>query len=195
MKKFFLFLNLGFFLNTQILLAEPLLEAARRVQDEQEERLRLAKMDHKLIENARLGSGLWVSVVVQEGARLDYKNSEGTTALHAAAKADHDSALSWLLRNMGYMQKKSLINSKDSYGLTPLDYALRSFSSCRVALLLKAGANPNGIESEPGNREMKGLLVQYRRKNLLKRGAFATLGAAAAVATGMLFSRHRAHSF
>ncbi|KAF2257864.1 ankyrin, partial [Lojkania enalia] len=109
------------------------------------------KVSKELIEAAQCGNPEWISKLVEDGANIDYRDRLGKTALHHAAEAGKNDALSCLL-TLGADTEAAFqklisygapVNKRDKFGFTPLLIAAVSGSERLVKELLQAGADPN----------------------------------------------------
>jgi ankyrin repeat protein len=92
-----------------------------------------------LITAAEGGDRIAVSKLLDQGAAVDTRAVDGTTALHWAARADRlDTVL--LLLESGADPRAA-----DRYGVTPLYLAAENGSTAVIAALLDAGAEVDGV--------------------------------------------------
>ena len=103
-----------------------------------------------------------VSLLLQCGANVDYRDGDGWTPLHLAAAGGYFNIISILLEN------GARIDSKDRHGATPLFKAVSGGKTKMVEFLLKNGAevhpeNRYGrtLLSQAGNSDIVNLLLQY----------------------------------
>jgi ankyrin len=83
-----------------------------------------------------------VAMLLEMGARINHKDSEGKTALIYASEQGHSAVVSHLLST------GADINAADKEGLTPLHCATRYCQREVVEILLKADANVNALNTE-----------------------------------------------
>lgn len=84
-----------------------------------------------------------ITALLDAGANVKIKNSNGETALHIAACNGFKSAVQCCLA-----QDIANIDDKDNLGYTPLHWAARNNHGEIVGILLKNGANPNIKDNE-----------------------------------------------
>jgi uncharacterized protein len=84
-----------------------------------------------------------VRALMKQGANVNSRAADGTTALHWAAHWDDLDAAAFLLK------AGATIDATDDHGVTPLSLAAENASVRMVDALLKAGANPN-VAQESG---------------------------------------------
>ncbi|KAI8724317.1 hypothetical protein NCS52_00000500 [Fusarium sp. LHS14.1] len=95
---------------------------------------------HKvLILAAEAGSSKTTEMLLQDALDIDWKDEEGSTALHWAVAEGHEQTSSLLLEN------GADANSKDNYDNTPLHWAI-PYAGITL-LLLENGANPNSANN------------------------------------------------
>jgi ankyrin repeat protein len=92
-----------------------------------------------LIEAAEAGDRIHVSRLLDQGAAVDTRAVDGTTALHWAARADRVDTVRMLL------ESGADANAVDRYGVTPLYLAAENGSAAVLAALLDAGADVNAV--------------------------------------------------
>src|SRR5262245_4354182 len=92
-----------------------------------------------LIEAAENGDRVAVSRLLDEGADVDARAVDGTTALHWAVRADRLDAVRLLLES-GADEAAA-----DRYGVTPLYLAAENGNAAVIAALLDAGADVKGV--------------------------------------------------
>jgi ankyrin repeat protein len=92
-----------------------------------------------LIEAAESGDRVAVSRLLDQGAAVDTRAVDGTTALHWAARADRIATILLLL------QSGADANATDRYGVTPLYLAAENGSAAALAALLEAGADVHAV--------------------------------------------------
>src|SRR5262245_32584335 len=92
-----------------------------------------------LIEAAENGDRVAVSRLLDEGADVDARAVDGTTALHWAVRADRLDAVRLLLES-GADEAAA-----DRYGVTPLYLAAENGNAAIIAALLDAGADVKGV--------------------------------------------------
>ncbi|XP_048586371.1 transient receptor potential cation channel subfamily A member 1 isoform X2 [Nematostella vectensis] len=84
-----------------------------------------------------------IEFLFSRGAPTDYQDMHWRTCLHVAAACSDFRTVEIILRNGG----KSIINSKDSYGKTPLHYAvIRCQGGKIIQLLIESGANVLAVD-------------------------------------------------
>ena len=93
--------------------------------------------ERRLVDAARGRDASEVRALLEAGADVNARQSDGATALHWAAHWD-DRELASLLLHAG-----AKVDSAAAYGVTPLSLAAANASASLVDLLLEAGANPN----------------------------------------------------
>lgn len=91
---------------------------------------------------ATISEGL-VSRLLDLGADSTASTNEGRTILHVAARARQSNIIGLVLDHFSAINRPDIIDYPDSGGRTALHDACRSGRPESVALLLKAGANPN----------------------------------------------------
>ena len=92
-----------------------------------------------LIEAAEGGDRVAVSRLLDQGAAVDVRAVDGTTALHWAVRADRLDTVRLLL------ESGADAGAADRYGVTPLYLAAENGSAGVIAALLDAGADVNGV--------------------------------------------------
>ena len=113
-----------------------------------------------------------VSVTAEKRHRLSPK--AGQTLMHWAASGGHEVVVNWLLS-----EKNVNPDSKDSYDMTPLSYAVSEGHEAVVNLLLRKGANPN-LKAESGRSPLSRAVVNGHEtivSLLLAKGADPNLQA------------------
>lgn len=100
-----------------------------------------------------------VQKLIKKGFNIDFQDSEGYSALMAAAENDDAEIMSLLIEN------GATVDLQDNNGETALLMAVRNGSYSVIPLLINAGANPNLVDNQN-----KGLLMHafdsfYGRKN------------------------------
>jgi ankyrin repeat protein len=90
-----------------------------------------------LIEAVKSGDTETLRVLLKQGARVDTRDGDGTTALHWASYRD-DAETADLLMRAG-----AKTDASNDLGVTPLWLASQNRSETMVRQLLTAGANPN----------------------------------------------------
>jgi ankyrin repeat protein len=125
-----------------------------------------------LLQAVKRGQYLAVRLLIQEGAGIDFRDAEGTTVLHWAAKTGNSELVDLLLS-----QNSIDVNSRNENGLTPLHFACSRHSlwddglllvarprwvsrSHVVRLLLKSGADIRA-KSDKGNAPFQTLARVY----------------------------------
>jgi ankyrin repeat protein len=88
-----------------------------------------------LVEAAESGDRIAVSRLLDQGADVDVRAVDGTTALHWAARADQLATVELLLAS------GADANAADRYGVTPLSLAAENGNAAAIAALLDAGAD------------------------------------------------------
>ena len=83
---------------------------------------------------ARNGHEAVVKLLLEKGAELETKNTDGRTPLSYAARNGHEAVVELLL------EKGAELETKDKDGETPLSYAARNGHEAVVKLLLEKGA-------------------------------------------------------
>lgn len=71
----------------------------------------------------------------KQGIQINLPNGQGATALHFAAKKQHDAIVDLLIRN------GALVNIQDLFGMTPLMYAARVDNQISLSYLVNPPAN------------------------------------------------------
>lgn len=94
--------------------------------------------DGKLLAAAAFGDIFRIEDLLNEGADVNARASNGTTALMGAAYGEYPRTAEYLLA------RGADVNAKSADGLTPLHYAAGAGNTVVVGILLKAGADPNG---------------------------------------------------
>ena len=97
--------------------------------------------DLALIAAARSADGDAVRTLLADGADVNTRYGDGTTALHWAAHRD-DGALVTLLLDAG-----AAVNAADDHGVTPLSLACLNGSVAVIRTLLDAGADANAART------------------------------------------------
>jgi ankyrin repeat protein len=92
-----------------------------------------------LIDAAEAGDEFTVSTLLAEGASVDDRRVDQTTALHTAVREDHPSIARMVL------SAGADAVATDRYGITPLYLAAVNGNEEMIRLLLDAGADPNAI--------------------------------------------------
>jgi uncharacterized protein len=92
-----------------------------------------------LIEAAENGDRIAASRLLDQGALVDARAVDGTTALHWAARADRLDTVRLLL------ESGADADAADRYGVTPLYLAAENGSPAVIAALLDAGADVNAV--------------------------------------------------
>ncbi len=92
-----------------------------------------------LIEAAENGDRVGVSRLLDQGAAVDTRAVDGTTALHWAARADRTDTLRLLI------ESGADVNAADRYGVTPLFLAAENGNADAIAALIDAGAEVDGM--------------------------------------------------
>ncbi len=93
------------------------------------------ELGRKLLYDIAIGKEAAAHKLIDEGAWLNVKDTDGGIALHKAAAAGRTGILNTLLA------RTSALDPKDDAGYTPLMYAARLGKTDAVASLLKAGAS------------------------------------------------------
>jgi len=93
----------------------------------------------RLIEAAESGDRADVSRLLDQGAAVDVRAVDGTTALHWGVRADRLDTVRVLL------ESGADANATDRYGVTPLYLAAENGNAAVIAALLDAGADVNGV--------------------------------------------------
>ncbi|QSZ41528.1 hypothetical protein GJV85_05215 [Sulfurimonas aquatica] len=89
-----------------------------------------------------------VKLLVQKGAKLDYKGPNGESLLHIASAQAYKGSD----KITAYLISSGLnINEKDSKGKTPFDYALKNLSFSNITVLMKNGVNFNNYKGPDGS--------------------------------------------
>ena len=96
-----------------------------------------AQNDRRLIDAAKQGNKATIRSLLKEKAPVNATATDGTTALHWAARADDIESAKLLL------QAGADVRLADRYGITPLRLAAENGSAAMIEILLKAGADPN----------------------------------------------------
>ena len=92
-----------------------------------------------LIEAAEGGDKVAVSRLLDQGAAVDTRAIDGTTALHWAVRGDRLDTVRVLL------ESGADASAADRYGITPLYLAAENGNAAVIAALLDAGADVNGV--------------------------------------------------
>jgi ankyrin repeat protein len=92
-----------------------------------------------LVEAAEHGDRVAVSRLLDQGAAVDMRAVDGTTALHWAARADRLETIQLLL------ESGADASAADRYGVTPLYLAAENGNAAAIAALLDAGADANAV--------------------------------------------------
>jgi len=92
-----------------------------------------------LIGAAESGDRIAVSRLLDQGAAVDTRAVDGTTALHWAVRADRLDTVRVLL------ESGADAGAADRYGVTPLYLAAENGDAAAIAALLDAGADVNGV--------------------------------------------------
>jgi uncharacterized protein len=92
-----------------------------------------------LIEAADGGDRVAVSRLLDQGAAVDARAVDGTTAVHWAVRSDHLDTVRVLL------ESGADAGAADRYGVTPLYLAAENGNAAVIAALLDAGADVNGV--------------------------------------------------
>jgi ankyrin repeat protein len=92
-----------------------------------------------LIAAAESGDRIAVSKLLDQGAAVDTRAVDGTTALHWAARADNHDTVELLL------ESGADARAADRYGVTPLYLAAENGSTAVIAALLDAGADVDAL--------------------------------------------------
>ena len=93
--------------------------------------------DLRLIDAARTDKAATVKALIAEGADVNARSSDGSTALHWAAQNDDLALANALIR------KGAKVNAASDLGVTPLWVAATTSSTAMVERLLAARADPN----------------------------------------------------
>jgi ankyrin repeat protein len=93
----------------------------------------------ELIAAAENGDRIAVSRLLDQGAAIDTRAVDGTTALHWAARAERLDTVQLLL------ESGADPNATDRYGVTPLYLAAENGSTAIIATLLDAGADVEAV--------------------------------------------------
>ena len=101
----------------------------------------VAAADLRLAEAAKSQSAEAVRALLAEGAPVNARGADGSTALHWAAQWNH-AEIAALLIDAG-----ADVNAADHYAVTPLALACLNASAGIVQRLLEAGANPNAAQA------------------------------------------------
>src|SRR5579862_4594463 len=119
--------------------------------------------DGDLIDAAKKSDTQAVRLLLKQGAKVNERYGDGTTALHWAAYRGNRDAADLLLR------AGADVNAATDLGITPLWVACSSADATLVARLLEAGANPNlapptngtplMVAARTGNAEIVRLLL------------------------------------
>jgi uncharacterized protein len=96
-----------------------------------------AQVDRRLIDATKQGNRATVRALLKEKVPVNATATDGTTALHWAARGDDIESAKLLL------QAGSDVRLADRYGITPLRLAAENGSAAMIEILLKAGADPN----------------------------------------------------
>src|SRR5262245_58353267 len=92
-----------------------------------------------LIEAAEAGDRVAVSRLLDQGAAVDARAVDGTTALHWAVRADRIDTVRALL------ESGADASAADRYGVAPLYLAAENGNTAVIAALLDAGADVNTV--------------------------------------------------
>jgi ankyrin repeat protein len=92
-----------------------------------------------LIEAAESGDRVAVSRLLDQGAAVDARAVDGTTALHWAVRAERIEVVHALL------ESGADASAADRYGVTPLYLAAENGNAAVIAALLDAGADAEGV--------------------------------------------------
>jgi ankyrin repeat protein len=124
-----------------------------------------ATTESELWTAARNGDQASLVALVKQGAAVDARQEDGTSALHWAVLGGHGEAIASLL------QAGADANAADSYGTTPLSLAALNGDAAATQALLKAGANPNAVDAahesvlmtaaRTGNKDVVDLLLAH----------------------------------
>ena len=90
-----------------------------------------------LADAARRADWATVETLLHQGADVDARQGDGSTALHWASYRDHREIAARLIR------AGTDVNATNDVGVTPLWAACENGSSAMVRILLEAGADPN----------------------------------------------------
>jgi hypothetical protein len=148
-----------------------LLICARDTSNEDAARVLLALRPDLLLLESRRGSSVTVGLLLEKGADVTAKDTDGRTPLSLVAENGHERAVELLLK------KKADINSNDANGRTPLHWAAINGHVKVVELLVNAGAHIDSTD----DRESTALHESIERDNqavvelLIELGADLTL--------------------
>ena len=123
---------------------------------------------------AARGTNGAVQSLVQHGAEVNARNSDGGSALHEAAHSSDAPTVSFLLDH------KADVNAQDNHGDTPLHFAAANATDsvqdtkAKIDLLVKGGANVNAKDSD-GNTPLHWADSDGVVSALLVHGADATV--------------------
>ena len=95
-----------------------------------------------LLDAVVAGDGAAVRVILAEGANVNERDADGTSALHHAARLGALEIAELLLAS------RAEVDAATRYGVTPLALAAANGSLKLVTLLLAAGADPNATSRE-----------------------------------------------
>jgi ankyrin repeat protein len=122
--------------------------------------------DLELIAAARKSDTQAIRALLKQGADVNARYGDGTTALHWAVHRGNTEATDLLIRS------GALVNAVTDLGITPLWVACSNASTSLIARLLDAGADPNiapptngsplMVASRTGNAEAVRLLIARR---------------------------------
>lgn len=123
----------------------------------------------RLLAAASLGDIFSVQQLVNQGADIDARASNGTTALMGASYAGYPRTAQFLIA------RGAQVNAKSADGLTALHYAAGAGYSEIVGSLLDAGADPNAKTAEGVTPLMKAAQAGHEKtvERLVAGGATA----------------------
>jgi uncharacterized protein len=134
-----------------------------------------ASLDLELIAAAKKSDTEAVRALLKQGANVNARYGDGTTALHWAAYRGDRQTTDLLIRS------GAMVNAVTDIGITPLWVACSNASTPVIARLLEAGAGPNiappangtplMVASRTGNAEAVRLLINHRASVNAKEAA------------------------
>jgi len=129
----------------------------------------LAASGVPLVDAAERGDVSSVRALLGDGAAVDERRVDGTTALHWAVRSDHLDVARLLL------DAGANAAAVDRYGVTPLYLAAENGNAAMIRRLLDAGADPNSVDPAGETALMTAARtgVPDALRALLERGAAA----------------------